>query len=295
MVLSLLPGLKFLHPAVPVMFLMSAFFVIIACDEPNDQPHLHVGTFADELDKFEWLQPSQKKLLFELAQKKFRAPEDLEVVSPRPWRAEAVNMIQRRAGITDLSTLDMEPLGAFECRCATALPADVVPIYASRGYPADYGLGACKKHDQNLASATAQADTGCTPGANQDLYCSMEWCYVDLATCDLDELKCKKAGFKVGSFDSLDCRSRPREVEDYLWLRNTSNVYFSYQTCGNRDFYSNSIKSVQSSIAGRVVTVVLPTAAYAPWTFPPNYAPDALFDQKNPEWQVNINKETEDE
>jgi hypothetical protein len=100
----------------------------------------------------------------------------------------------------------MDPLGAFTCRCATALEANVAPIYASRGYPAGYGLGACKKHDQNLASVTVQEDTGCRAGDNEDLYCSIEWCFVDLVTCDIDELKCKEAGFKVGSFDWWDFR-----------------------------------------------------------------------------------------
>lgn len=92
----------------------------------------------------------------------------------------------------------------------------------------------------------------------------------------------------MGSYDAMECRARPRTTEEqYLWLKGKTQLYFSYQTCGNRDFYTDSSKSVQSVIAGRLFTAVMPSAPYAPWTYPPGYAPDALFDKAHPAWKDN--------
>jgi len=104
----------------------------------------------------------------------------------------------------------------------------------------------------------------------------------------VDEKVCKSLGFAVGSYDSMECRARPRtRDEQYLWIKDLAPIYFSYQTCGNRDFYTDSSKSVQSVIAGRLFTAVMPSAPYAPWTYPPGYSPDALFDKANPAWRDN--------
>jgi hypothetical protein len=104
----------------------------------------------------------------------------------------------------------------------------------------------------------------------------------------VDQKGCEAKGFKVGSYDAMECRARPRTTEEqYLWLKGKTQLYFSYQTCGNRDFYTDSSKSVQSVIAGRLFTAVMPSAPYAPWTYPPGYAPDALFDKAHPAWKDN--------
>jgi hypothetical protein len=169
------------------------FFVKVACDTPredvllqpaggdNEQLGNHVeDTYKDELDKLGWLQPAQKKILSGLLHEVLVSPEILQVGSPRPWRAESVDINHRRQAKmtldTDLNTVDMSPGGAFECPCISEFPADVAPLFAQRGFPADYGVKSCTAHDVDLKNATAQAETGCTPGPKQPLFCKMEWC-----------------------------------------------------------------------------------------------------------------------
>jgi hypothetical protein len=297
------------HPvrAGPMMFFtlfLLVFFVTAACDKPREDFFLKIeggdklqlgnhleDNYKDGLDKLGWLQPAQKKILSGLLHEVLVSPEILQVGSPRPWRAESVDINHRRQSKmtldTDMSTVVMSPNGAFECPCASALPADVIQLYAAQGFPADYGLTSCKAHDENLKNAKAQAETGCTPGANHNSYCSFEWCYVDPGICDEDAKLCKDLGFKMGSYDSISCRARPKTKEDFLWLKNASAVYFSFQTCGNRDHYTNSTQSVTSAVAGRVITCVIPSAPYAPWTYPSGYAPDSLFEKANPVWRGN--------
>ena len=188
------------HPlrAGPVMFFtlfLLVFFVKVACDTPREdfwlQPaggdNLELGNQVEdnykvELDKLGWLQPAQKKILSGLLHEVLVSPEILQVGSPRPWRAESVDINHRRQTKitldTDLSTVDMMPNGAFECPCTSALPADVAALFAAKGFPADYATKKCVAHDVNLANATAQAETGCVPGPNQPLFCKMEWCVV---------------------------------------------------------------------------------------------------------------------
>jgi hypothetical protein len=224
-----------------------------------------------------------------------KPPEDLDVAFLRPWRAEDVH--QRRQGVgTDMSMADMDPNGAYECRCLPSLPPDVAPLYRARGFPANYGVGSCMAHDKNLANTSAQAEVGCVPGPNQANYCGFEWCYVDPDTCGIDKLGCEELGFKVGSYDSILCRARDKTRESYAWLedkgKNASNVYFSYQTCGNLDFYTREVdekRTVQSTIAGRVFTAVIPSDALAPWVYPPGYVANSNLPsaKTNPAWQGN--------
>jgi hypothetical protein len=220
-----------------------------------------------------------------------KSPDDLDVAFLRPWRAEDVH--QRRQGVdTDMSMADMDPSGAYECRCLTSLPPDVATLYGARGFPANYGVGSCMAHDKNLANTSAQAEVGCVPGPNQANYCGFEWCYVDPDTCGVDKLGCEALGFKVGSYDSILCRARDKTRESYAWLegkgKNASNVFFSYQTCGNLDFYTREVdekRTVQSTIAGRFFTAVIPSDALAPWVYPPGYV--ANSNSANPAWKGN--------
>jgi hypothetical protein len=64
------------------------------------------------------------------------------------------------------------------------------------------------------------------------------------------------------------------------------------QTCGNSDFYTREVdekRTVQSTIAGRVFTTVIPSDDLAPWVYPPGYVANSNLasTKTNPACQEN--------
>jgi len=66
-----------------------------------------------------------------------------------------------------------DALGAPECPCLTELPAAVTSALADLGYPAGYGSGGCKTHDDTLAVS------GCDI-KDKPSYCGSPWCVSSL-------------------------------------------------------------------------------------------------------------------
>ena len=102
--------------------------------------------------------------------------------------------------------------GSSGCPCIDTLTtyglADDQPLTATiaeqeYSYPAGYGLG-CNQHDNGLLPY-------CTGGADDPSWCADSWCYVDPGNCNLVTSQ--------GTYF-------------------TSDLFFSYRTCGNTNTYS---------------------------------------------------------
>jgi len=91
-------------------------------------------------------------------------------------------------------------------------------------FSADYGASACAAHDKDTAE--------CSEGSPPD-WCSSTWCYVDIRTCD-------RPTTTSSYFDEVQIMTATTGSGDDSCPEST-NLTFSYQTCGGLDAYSASI------------------------------------------------------
>ena len=95
------------------------------------------------------------------------------------------------------------------------------------------------------------------------------WCYVDVEKCPLSKDKCVAAGGVVGSEISPYCRTR-QHVQTTVDINASSNLYYSYATCGDLDLWTNtgdgSAKFIRAS-GGHNLIVSVPQEDYPPWVF----------------------------
>eukprot|EP00802_Teleaulax_amphioxeia_P007908 Tamp_07916.p1 GENE.Tamp_07916~~Tamp_07916.p1 ORF type:complete len:713 (+),score=98.31 Tamp_07916:42-2141(+) len=170
----------------------------------------------------------------------------------------------------------VDPQGAFECPCMTAhTNATFGTMLVAKGFPATYGLQGCQAYDAKLANAL----TGCTGAAGQPAFCEDKWCYVDPATCAINKRTCEEAGGVRGGYVDPACRLRSHFKSAVLESEG-ADLFFSYQTCGERDLFSEA--SIQKSVAGRKMTAVVSPTGLPPWIVRPSLLTDADFEAKSP-------------
>ena len=98
----------------------------------------------------------------------------------------------------------------------SGIPQPLYPADRNGQDGATYGGDACMRHDQNLPPDCSD-DKG-NPLAGAPLWCKLKWCWVDPANCD------------VVSAESTFFQS--------------SNLYYSYETCGAKDVYTGFNPSI---------------------------------------------------
>ena len=107
------------------------------------------------------------------------------------------------------------------------------------------------------------------------------WCYVDVEKCPLSKDKCVAAGGVVGSEISPYCRTR-QHVQTTVDITASSNLYYSYATCGDLDLWTNtgdgSAKFIRAS-GGHNLIVSVPQEDYPPWVFKEE------LDKEKPIWR----------
>uniref|UniRef100_A0A7S0WG46 Ionotropic glutamate receptor C-terminal domain-containing protein n=1 Tax=Hemiselmis tepida TaxID=464990 RepID=A0A7S0WG46_9CRYP len=140
--------------------------------------------------------------------------------------------------------------GAPECPCITALSTSELAVVTAKGYPAGYGVGGCKKHDESLEV------NGCN-AAGAPSWCKSTWCYVDKSVCGYDAARCTAAGAVRGSTTSAHCHARPMQPSPTF--TNTS-LYYSYETCGGLNTYDAN--RVAGEIGGMVLRTAITTASF---------------------------------
>lgn len=131
--------------------------------------------------------------------------------------------------------------GSAACPCLTTFddyglsstePLTATVAEAEYVYPSGYGLAECKTHDAELPPYCSEADA--------PSWCNDEWCYVDPGNCNLVTSQ--------GTYF-------------------TSDLFYSYRTCGNTNTYDNWFGSAAGSSSGgtgshQLVELVNVTTAY---------------------------------
>ncbi|CAK8997640.1 unnamed protein product [Durusdinium trenchii] len=146
--------------------------------------------------------------------------------------------------------------GSFECPCINnssegfAQLREKLPEFNVSN---DYGLDGCKAYD------VGHRNLGCARNALS--FCSKSWCYVDVKLCRQNDEKCKDEGDKPGSRASPHCRSRPHVRSNPLSDVTGTEVFYSYETCGNINSYSDD--DLFKVHAGNVVAGAV--LAWPPW------------------------------
>ena len=106
------------------------------------------------------------------------------------------------------------------------------------------------------------------------------WCYVDVEKCPISESKCIAAGGVVGSELSPYCLTR-QHVRTAI--NASSNLYYSYATCGAMDFLSDTnddrVSRFKRGSGGHNLILSVPSDDYPPWVFKEE------LDKQNPIWR----------
>jgi hypothetical protein len=197
--------------------------------------------------------------------------------------------------------------GYRECPCIDENDAHLNAAWraqlSNEGYPDGYGARGCKQYDLNLKP------TGCdvlaTAGfcdryrflyrrvtvtmmsmcllATHCLYADSKestiyrlWCYVDVEKCPISESKCIAAGGVVGSDLSPYCRTRQHVRTS---INASSNLYYSYATCGAVDFFSDIADKFKRASGGHNLRLSVPSEDYPPWVFKEE------LDKEKPIWR----------
>lgn len=82
-------------------------------------------------------------------------------------------------------------------------------------YPADYGTAICNAWDEFVHPGCADAQG--KPMKDPPIWCKQKWCYVKPA-----------------------CKASDLQVTDLFWNSSTVELFFSYEVCGSKDWYTPS-------------------------------------------------------
>jgi len=143
--------------------------------------------------------------------------------------------------------------GSPECPCIASPKSDVIVEEALRlGLPRDYGTAGCQAWDRDAAYCHGHRRTHETGSSYSEPRCEQSWCYVDPSTCPVDLARCAAVGGIPGSAapEHLPwCRERTMAASHVM--QNLSNVFFSYETCGDLNFYGDD--PLKKALSGRAL------------------------------------------
>eukprot|EP00281_Chroomonas_sp_CCMP1168_P003090 CAMPEP_0206255184 /NCGR_PEP_ID=MMETSP0047_2-20121206/24106_1 /ASSEMBLY_ACC=CAM_ASM_000192 /TAXON_ID=195065 /ORGANISM="Chroomonas mesostigmatica_cf, Strain CCMP1168" /LENGTH=788 /DNA_ID=CAMNT_0053681555 /DNA_START=61 /DNA_END=2427 /DNA_ORIENTATION=- len=144
-------------------------------------------------------------------------------------------------------------MGAFECPCISApLSTTIQQALTAAGMLTTYGQEGCKAYDQGAPQY------GCN-GPSPPSFCPRSWCYIDPATCVMDEAACAAAGGVVGGYVSPSCRDRSMALSPTI---QNFSIYYSYTTCGNLNTFAP--ERFTDHLRGRNLIVAIDEVV--PWT-----------------------------